>query len=169
MQHRGAARIAGVVAAVGLIVGGCSGSSSGDSATGAKSTRATTTTVPKFSGQGSGALCRDLASLSRQGSALDADTSATAQDRQARWNELIDQIDSLAKRAPREIRSDLRIGAKFYAALRTAVSKYGYDRSKLPQAELDALLSKSVRDSSSRIAAYQQQLCVPSTTSTTGP
>jgi hypothetical protein len=148
----------GIALSAVLVLTGCGGDDSDETAPTTPPTTSAAATTPTFSGSGSGQFCELVMTYSDRVSGLSRATSTPAQVRQLA-GELGSAIQQAVAVAPAEIRSDVSLVAAAANDFLAGLQRAGYDMNRLPSESLQRFQAPDVQAATQRLTAYGQSVC----------
>jgi hypothetical protein len=141
-----------------LVLAGCGGGDSEETAPTTPPTTSAGATTPTFTGSGSGEFCGLVATYSDRVAGISRATSTPAQVRQLA-TELGTAIQQAVSVAPAEIKSDVTLVAAAATDYLAGLQRAGYDLNKVPPESLRKFQAPDVQAATSRLTAYGQSVC----------
>ena len=148
----------GIALSAVLVVTGCGGGDSDETAPTTPPTTVAQATTPTFSGSGSGQFCELVKTYSDRVSGLSRATTTPAQVRQLA-TELGSAIQQAVAVAPGEIKSDVTLLAAAATDFLAGLQRAGYDLNKVPPEGLQKFQAPDVQAATQRLTAYGQSVC----------
>src|SRR3954453_2038718 len=150
-----------LVASLAFVSAACGGSDDGDSsASDAKSNGDKTTTTDSVAkGDPDSAFCDSARKFTKD--FKDTTDADNAQGEAALFKDLRSAIDELDKKAPSEIKDDVKVVAVAFRQSDDLLKKYDYDFTKVPEEESSkiSLDDPKVTASSDRVESYFEKTC----------
>ena len=158
-KETGLRRLAiGIALTAVLVVAGCGGDDSEETASNTAPTAAPATTAPTFSGSGSAEFCGLVKTYSDRATGLSRATSTPAQLRQLA-TELGTAIREAVAVAPAEIKADVSLVAAAATDYLAGLNRAGYDLNRVPPESLQKFQAPDVQAASQRLQVYGQTVC----------